>query len=108
MSLDQPIKTRAPRACGPLVLYSCVLHVVSLSCLRRILGILWRASCGMGNFRQIRGLYRTAQFVLIPKWTISTLVHCRDLRRNHSCCSAAVGMADADRGAAKWSVSSLV
>src|SRR5262249_24810421 len=72
-----------------------------------ILGILWRASCGMGNFRQIRGLYRTAQLVLTERDDYDPS-HCLDLRRNYSRCSAAVGMADADRGSVKWSVASIV
>ena len=61
----------------------------------------------MGNFRQIRGLYRTAQLVLTERDDYDPS-HCRDLRRNHSCCSAAVGMADADHGSVKWSVASIV
>ena len=61
----------------------------------------------MGNFRQIRGLYRTAQLVLTEMDDYDPS-YCSDLRRNHSCCSAAVGMADADRGSAKRSVASIV
>ena len=48
----------------------------------------------MGNFRQIRGLYRTAQLVLTEMDDYDPS-YCRDMRRNHSSCSAAVGMAAA-------------
>src|SRR6266550_2058727 len=72
-----------------------------------ILGISWRASCGVGNFRQIRSLYRTAQLVLTERDDYDPS-HRRDMRRNHSWFSAVVGMADADRGSVKWSVASIV
>src|SRR5262249_55762843 len=61
----------------------------------------------MGNFRQIRGLYGTAQLVLTERDDYDPS-HCLDLRRNYSWYSAAVGMADADRGSVKWSVASIV
>jgi hypothetical protein len=72
-----------------------------------LLGILWRASCRVGNFRQIRDLDRTAQLVLTERddYDPSHRLH---LRRNHSRFSAAVGMADADRGSVKWSAASIV
>src|SRR6516162_3472657 len=65
-----------------------------------------------GSFGEHHVVWGTfARFVAYTgqlNWFYYDPSHCRDLRRNHSCCSAAVGMADADRGSVKWSVASIV
>ena len=61
----------------------------------------------MGHFRQIRGLYLTAQLVL-TEGDDHDPSHRLDLGRNHSWFSAAVGMADADDSFLKWSFASAI
>jgi hypothetical protein len=73
----------------------------------RAVGTVRRASCRMGNFRQIRSIYGATQLVLAES-DGSDPGYRRDLRRDNSWYFAGAGMADAGRSSLQWSFASAI
>src|SRR5262249_31584069 len=73
----------------------------------RPVGRVGRASCGMGNFRQIHSVYGQTQLVFTESGG-SVPSCCRHLRRDSSWYSAGRRMANAENGSLKWRFASAI